>query len=59
MGVIDASLTNSDIENLATSIEQIQNVQGDINNYQSEVSDVFNNTTSTDSIKGLFDGLFN
>ncbi len=53
------NITNSDIENLATSIEQIQNVQGDINNYQSEVSDVFNNTTSTDSLKGLFDGLFN
>ena len=51
------NITNSDIENLASSIEQIQNVQGDINSYQSEVSDVFNNTT--DQAKGLFDGLFN
>lgn len=51
------NITNSDIENLATSIEQIQNVQGDINSYQSEVSDVFNNTTS--QAQGLFDGLFN
>ena len=39
------NITNSDIENLADSIEQIQNVQGDINSYQSEVSGVFNNTT--------------
>ena len=40
------NITNSDIENLASSIEQIQNVQGDINSYQTEVSGVFNNTTS-------------
>lgn len=54
------NITNSDVENLATSIEQIQNVQGDINNYTTEVSDIFNNTTSnTGSLKGLFDGLFN
>ena len=51
------NITNSDIENLASSIEQIQNVQGDINSYQSEVSDVFNNTTTQS--QGLFDGLFN
>ena len=44
--VNNVNITNSDIENLATSIEQIQNVQGDINTYQSEVSNVFNNTTS-------------
>jgi uncharacterized protein YpuA (DUF1002 family) len=52
------NLTNNDIENLADSIEQIQNVQGDINNYESQVSDVIGNT-DTDSIKGLFGGLFN
>ena len=57
--VNNINITNSDIENLATSIEQIQNVQGDINNYQTEVSDIFNNTTDTDSVKGLLDGLFN
>lgn len=51
------NITNSDIENLASSIEQIQNVQGDINSYQSEVSNVFNNTTN--QTQGLFDGLFN
>ena len=53
------NITNNDIENLATSIEQIQNVQGDINNYSSEVSDIFNKTSDTNSLKGLFDGLFN
>ncbi|WP_298522996.1 DUF1002 domain-containing protein [uncultured Methanobrevibacter sp.] len=57
--VNNINITNSDIENLATSIEQIQNVQGDINNYQAEVSDVFNNTTDTNSLQGLFGGLFN
>ena len=55
--VNNINITNSDIENLATSIEQMQNVQGDINNYTAEVSNVFNNTTSTDA-KGLLDGLF-
>lgn len=51
------NITNSDIENLANSIEQMQNVQGDINNYQSEVSDIFNNTTS--DAQGVLNGLFN
>jgi len=57
--VNNINITNSDIENLASSIEQIQNVQGDVNNYSTEVSDVFNNTTDSNSIQGLFDGLFN
>lgn len=51
------NITNSDIENLATSIEQIQNVQGDINNYTSEVGDVLNSTQN--ETQGLLDGLFN
>ena len=55
--VNNINITDSDIENLATSIEQIQNVQGDINNYQSEVSDIFNNTT--DEAEGFLNGLFN
>ena len=58
--VNNINITNSDVENLATSIQQMQNVQGDINNYTSEVSGAFNNTTvNTHSVKGLFDGLFN
>ncbi|MBQ9161214.1 MAG: DUF1002 domain-containing protein [Methanobrevibacter sp.] len=52
------NLTNTDIENLADSIEQIQNVQGDIDNYQSQVSDVLGSTDS-DSAKGFLSGLFN
>lgn len=58
--VNNINITNSDVENLATSIEQIQNVQGDITNYTSEVSGMFNNTTDDKNpVKGLFDGLFN
>ena len=52
------NISDSDIENLATSIEQTQNVQGDVNTYQTEVSDVMNSTDSGDD-KGLLDGLFN
>lgn len=52
------NITNSDIENLATSIEQTQNVQGDVNTYQSEVSDVMNGTNASEP-KGFLDGLFN
>ena len=52
------NITNSDIENLATSIEQIQNVQGDINNYQNEVSGILNSTNVSDA-QGFLDGLFN
>ena len=44
-------------EIIADSIEQIQNVQGDINNYQTEVSAVLNDTDA-DSINGFLDGLF-
>ena len=53
------NITNSDIENLATSIEQVQNVQGDVNNYESEVSNIINSTDVDDNAKGILDGLFN
>jgi uncharacterized protein YpuA (DUF1002 family) len=57
------NITNSDIENLANSIEQVQNAQGDINEYQNEVSNVLNTTTnstnSTNETEGPLDGLFN
>ncbi len=52
------SISNSDIENLATSIEQTQNVQGDVNNYQSEVSDILNSTDENNG-DGLLNGLLN
>lgn len=34
------NITNVDIENLANSIEQVQNVQGDVNYYKDQVSDI-------------------
>ena len=60
--VYNVNITNVDVENLADSIEQIQNVQGDINNYQIEVSDVLNSTGTSgtgDGVEGLLNGLFN
>ena len=60
--VYNVNITNVDVENLADSIEQIQNVQGDINNYQVEVSDVLNDTGTSgtgDGVEGLLNGLFN
>ena len=60
--VYNVNITNVDVENLADSIEQIQNVQGDINNYQVEVSDVLNGTGTSgtgDGVEGLLNGLFN
>jgi len=54
--VNNINISSSDIEKLADSIEQLQNIQGDINSYESEVSSVLN---STDSGSGFLDGLFN
>ena len=51
----NVNITNNDIEKLANSIEQIQNVQGDINKYEVQVSGALNNTTDT---KGFLSGLF-
>lgn len=48
------NITNSDIENLANSIEQVQNVQGDVNIYKNKVSGIFNQTGSSGfSLDGL------
>ncbi len=52
------NITDSDIENLADSIVQTQNVQGDVNSYQSDVSDILNSTDVKDA-KGFLSGLFN
>ena len=50
------NITNVDIENLADTIEQVQNVQGDVNNYQSQVSDFMDTASSNGfSLDGLFD----
>lgn len=55
------NITNTDIENLADSIEQVQNVQGDVNYYKDQVGDFMNgdmlNTTSDNLsfIDGILD----
>lgn len=51
--VNNINLTDADIENLAKAIEQIQNAQVDANNYETQVSDVLNTTTSSDDEGGL------
>lgn len=50
------NITNTDIENLADSIEQVQNVQGDVNYYKGQVSDFMGNATGNGfSIDGILD----
>ncbi len=50
------NITNNDIENLADSIEQVQNVQGDVNYYKTQVNDFLGNNTSDGfSLDGLLD----
>lgn len=50
------NITTIDIENLADSIEQVQNVQGDVSYYQNQVSEFLgNNSSSGFSLDGLFD----
>ena len=56
--VNNINITNSDIENLANAILQIQNAQGDKNNYESQVSDILNNTTGSDSTNDFLSGIF-
>ena len=51
----NVNITNNDIEKLANSIEQIQNVQGDINKYEVKVSGALNKTNDTN---GFLSGLF-
>ena len=48
------NITNVDIENLANSIEQVQNVQGDVSYYKGQVDGLLNNSTNGGfSIDGL------
>lgn len=50
------NITNNDIENLADSIQQVQNVQGDVNHYKDKVGNIIGNTTKGGfSLDGLFD----
>jgi uncharacterized protein YpuA (DUF1002 family) len=50
-------ITNNDIENLADTIEQVQNVQGDVNYYKDHVSEFLNDTGSAGGFS--LDGLLN
>nr|WP_295000595.1 DUF1002 domain-containing protein [uncultured Methanobrevibacter sp.] len=51
------NITNVDIENLADTIQQVQNVQGDVNYYKDKVSSFLNDGNSTGgfSLDGLLD----
>ena len=51
------NITNSDIENLANTIQQVQNVQGDVNSYKDQVSGLLNDGNSTGGFS--LDELFN
>ena len=57
------NITNNDIENLADSIEQVQNVQGDVNYYKTQVNEFLgDNSTggfSLDSLFGWINSFFN
>ena len=50
------NITNSDIENLADSIEQVQNVQGDVNIYKDKVGGIIGNASGDGfSVDGILD----
>ena len=51
------NITNSDIENLADTIQQVQNVQGDVNYYKDKVNSFLNDGNSTGgfTLDGLLD----
>lgn len=41
------NITNNDIENLAGTIEQVQNVQGDVNYYKTQINEFLGNDTDS------------
>jgi len=50
------NISGNDIENLADSIGQVQNVQGDVNNYKNKVGGILNSTSNGGfSLDGVFD----
>ncbi|WP_407423806.1 DUF1002 domain-containing protein [Methanobrevibacter sp.] len=57
------NITNNDIENLADSIQQVQNVQGDVNYYKDQVGNIIGNSTaggfSLDSLFDMITSFFN
>ena len=48
------NLSSNDVQSLASSIEEMQNIQGDIDSYQTEVSDILNDTGSAEGLFGIF-----
>lgn len=54
----NVNITDSDIENLANSIEQTQTIEDDVDGYQTEISNILNKTENSNA-KGILDGLFN
>lgn len=52
------NITDSDIENLAESIVQLQNAQEDIENYQTELNNALNSANANLNT-GFLEGLFN
>ena len=57
------NISGNDIENLADSIGQVQNVQGDANNYKDKVGGILNSTSnsgfSLDSVFNIFKSFLN
>ena len=51
------NISNSDIENLADSIEQVQLAQDDANSYKEQLNDVVDNTTSGFSLDGILNAV--
>lgn len=51
------NISDSDIENLADTIQQLQEVQDDANSYKEQLDDAVNNTTSGFSIDGILNAI--
>ena len=51
--IVNINISNSSIDNLATSIGQIQSVQGDVQSYSNQVNQVIGNTSGGFSLDGI------
>ncbi len=51
------NMTNSSIENLATSIGEVQSVQGDVKNYTNQVTEIVGNNANGFSLDTIFSKL--
>lgn len=48
------NITNSDIENLATAIENVQSVQGEVQQYEGQINEIIDNQTSGFSLDNIW-----